>query len=633
MWSRSLTRCPCLIALEQVGGCFCPLSSGAAIRYPATRQPSALAELMREWRPTVLAGVPQLLSGVMGGIEREAAARGRTEMLESMRRAADRLPRVARRLLFRPVTSRLGAALEFVITGGAAVDPLLQHKWEQMGIDVLEGYGATECAPVITSNPLGHGRPGSVGRVLPRQELRIAEDGEVLTRGRNVFAGYWQNDAATSAVVQDGWYHTGDLGVLDADGFLWLKGRKKDLIVLSDGQNVYPDDVETVLKRQVGVADAVVLGLQRDGLIRVHAAIIESVPGAAAEAVRSANAVLDARQQVMGFTVWPDADFPRTHTLKIRRPLVLEYLQHQVLAPSAPAASDHGVDPLLHTIAGLYRGDNDISEDSTLGDDLGFDSLARVELLSAIEDDLGVYIDDTEVGAETTVSELRRLVAQREPRPKVRRFPEWSRSFPVRWIREAAQRVLVFPALCRFYHVEVVGAEHALLDRPVLVVSNHILHLDAAIIVASVPPRLRRHLAIAAAADDIFGVPWRGYGAALLGNAFPFSNDGSGVRDSLEYLARTLDDGWSVLIFPEGMLTLYGPMQPFKSGVGLVAVEARVPVLPLRIDVMRPGFGDRLRLPFQRGHVRVTFGEPLRFGPDTPYATAVDRLEDAVRGA
>jgi long-chain acyl-CoA synthetase len=635
--ARMLSILPLSHMFEQVGGLLCPIQMGATIRYAASRQPSVLASTMREWRPTAMAGVPQLLSAIVAGIEREAASSGRTEMLERLRAVAARLPRFGRRLLFRPVLARMGGALEFVVTGGAAVAPELQRKWEAMGVDVLEGYGATECSPVITANALDAGRVGSVGKALPGQEVHLAPDGEVLTRGENVFHGYWRNEAATAAVLDGEWYHTGDLGQWDDDGYLFLKGRKKDLIVLSDGQNVYPEDVEAALRGQPGVTDVVVLGVPRNDVVRIHAVIIEAVPFAARDAVRAANAVLDGRQQILDLTVWPEPDFPRTHTLKVRRPLVLAQIEAQVAPPtpsnSAPAL-DSG-DALLRMIVQARGEDIAITESDTLGDDLGLDSLARVELLSVIEEDLGVYIDDTLVGPHTTVGELRALVQQREPRPRAQRLPEWSRHWPATLIRRFALARLIAPALRRLYRIEVVGADKIGAPAgPQLIISNHILHLDVALLMCAFPPPLRERVAIAAAANEIFGHRVRGPAAALLGNAFPFSKDGSGVRDSLEYLAKTLEQSWSVLIFPEGMLTVLGPMQPFKSGTGLIAVEAGIPVLPVRIDVLREGSVDRRRwLPPRRGEVRIVFGEPLQLSQGMPYAEATARLEQAVRGA
>ncbi|PFG74479.1 AMP-binding protein [Tepidiforma thermophila] len=629
--TRMLSLLPLSHMFEQTAGCFAPIAAGAAVCYPASRQPASLSRVMQEGKPTVIIGVPQVLSLLMAGIEREAAAHGRLGLLRMMRRISQPLPARGRRLVFHPVLSRFGGALDFVASGGAPLDPEVQLKWEAMGIAVVEGYGTTECAPIVTINPREDRRVGSVGRPLPGQQVRIADDGEVLTRGENVFIGYWQAPEATAAAFDGDWYRTGDLGYLQ-DGYLYLKGRKKDLIVLADGQNVYPEDIEAVLRRQPGVTDAVVLGLAVDGQVRLHAVIAEAAPGSAAEAVRRANQQLDARQQILGWSTWPEPDFPRTHTLKVRRPLVEAYLREHQPPPAPP--QQEVADPLLRIIAALRRTDAPLDDATNLGADLGLDSLARVELLSAVEDELGVYVDDADVGPQTTIGELRRMVAKGERKVRIRKFPTWPRWRTVQWLRHALLSFFVFPLLRIGYSVEVRGRERfATVQQPCLIIANHNMHLDQAMLLRSMPPGFRRRVAIAAAASDIFGNRLRGFFASLLGNAFPFAKEGSGVRESLEYVAKMLGEGWNVLIFPEGKLTVIGPMQPFKSGTGLLAVETGVPVLPMRIDVLRPGFYEGKWLPHPRARVRVSIGEPIRFEPGTSYQEATRRLEEAVRNA
>lgn len=630
--TRMLSLLPLSHMFEQIGGCFAALHVGASVCYPSSRQPAALSRTMQEWKPTFFMGVPQALSLFMTAIEREAANQGRLGLLNRLRRVAQPLPAAARKRLFGTVLKRFGGKLDFIASGGAAIDPEVQLKWEAMGIAVVEGYGTTECAPIVSINPRDDRRVGSVGKPLPGQQLRIAEDGEVLVKGPNVFKGYWRNDDATAAAFEDGWYRTGDLGYLE-DGYLYLKGRKKDLIVLSDGQNVYPEDIESVLRHQAGVEDAVVLGIAEGPDIRLHAVITESEPNSAATAVRLANEKLDARQQILGWSVWPDEDFPRTHTLKVKRPLVEAYVREHRREPSA-SPQQLTDDPLLQLIAAVTRTDSPITEAANLGADLGLDSLSRVELLSGIEDELGVYVDDTEVGPHTTIAELRAMVERGERKVRVRHFPSWPRRRPVRLLRRGLMTGLVFPLLRLGYRVEVRGRERFReLKEPCLIISNHNMHLDQAMLLRSMPHGFRQKVTIAAAASDIFGSRWRGFGASLLGNAFPFAKEGSGVRESLEYVAKTLDEGWNVLIFPEGKLTVIGPMQEFKSGTGLLAVETGAPVLPMRIDVIRPGFYEGKWLPHPRARVRVNIGEPIRFSPGTDYAEATRKLEEAVRTA
>jgi len=204
----------------------------------------------------------------------------------------------------------------------------------------------------------------------------------------------------------------------------------------------------------------------------------------------------------------------------------------------------------------------------------------------------------------------------------------------VRRFRTAAQSTFLLPLISLGYSLEVRGREHLDgLQTPCLVVSNHNMHLDWSMVFRALPRRLRTRTTVAASAADIFAKRWRAFLAALMGNAFPFDKQGSGVRESLEQTRHLLEDGWNVLIFPEGKLTAGGPMQPFKSGIGWVAVRAGVPVLPLRIDILKPGIYEGARWPHWRGRVRVTIGKPVEIASRATYDDAVAQLEQAIREA
>lgn len=213
-------------------------------------------------------------------------------------------------------------------------------------------------------------------------------------------------------------------------------------------------------------------------------------------------------------------------------------------------------------------------------------------------------------------------------------IPSWPRRQPIPRIRQLLLRFFVFAVLRLGYSVSVVGRRHAM-DVPgsCLIVANHNLHLDQSAVLYSLPSEFRKRVAIAASANDIYGNRFRGFFASLLGNAFPFNTKGSGVRESLEIVGQMLDDGYHVLIFPEGKLTLFGPMQPFKSGTGFLATEIGVPVLPVRIDVVRKGPYEGRWLPIPRGKLRVHIGEPLVLERRDGYAEATRRVEAAVRDA
>ena len=399
---------------------------------------------------------------------------------------------------------------------------------------------------------------------------------------------------------------------------------------------MYPEDIENLLSHQQGVKGGVVVGLPKEsGSVEVHAALLLETPSQdlASSVVREVNSQLASHQQIQRFTVWPDEDFPRTHTLKVRKPLVIERLQAigrgEAQQPIA-AVETIAVTPLQRLIAEVAGVPPPIvTAEKTLGLDLGLDSLGRVEVLSGIEQELGVYLDETSVGPETTVAELERLLQGSQVQPQLT-LPKWPRRSWARALRVVLQNGFVFPALRLLYDVRVRGRENlAALEMPILFAANHSMLLDNAAIVWAIPPAWRRRLAVAAAADDVFGDKFKAFYSSLLGNAFAFSRQGA-VRTSLEHLGQLMDDGWNVLIYPEGQLTSFGEIQPFLGGTGLIAVDSAAAIVPIRLKPLKRGWFDGRR-GLVRGRAEVVFGKPLTFAPGTPYSEATQRLEAAVR--
>ncbi|MFL5658843.1 MAG: AMP-dependent synthetase/ligase [Ktedonobacteraceae bacterium] len=304
------------------------LHSGASIVYARSLVPEKLLRLFEEQHATCMVLVPQALQLFLNGIEREVRRQKKEKQFEQLLSIAVRLPFNWRRLLFGSVHKRFGGRFRFFVSGGAYLPPKLAARWENMGFRVMQGYGATECSPVISVTPYKEHLLDSVGKPLPDVDVRIAADEEIVVHGPNVARGYWKNPEATAAVFKDGWYYTGDLGYLDAKGNLYLKGRKKNLIVLANGLNVYPEDIENVLQTHPLVKEAVVVGLMEEGQEpEVHAVLLMDDPSQARAVIQQVNKQLASHQQIRGFTVWPETDFPRTYTMKVKRPEVLNRLQ------------------------------------------------------------------------------------------------------------------------------------------------------------------------------------------------------------------------------------------------------------------------------------------------------------------
>jgi long-chain acyl-CoA synthetase len=303
------------------------LSTGATIIYARSLAPDTLLKLLATQSTTVMVLVPQALQLFLNGIEREVRRQGKERAFEFLYTIAIRLPFGLRRYLFGQVHKRFSSTFRLFVSGGAYLPPSLARRWEGLGFRVLQGYGATECAPVISATKMNDHNYESVGNPLPGISVRIAEDQEILVQGPNVALGYWKNPEATAIAFREGWYYTGDLGYLDEEKRLYIKGRKKNLIVLANGLNVYPEDVENALLSSGDVRDAVVIGLnEREKGPEVHAILLLDDATKTKEIVQQANKRLASHQQIRGFTIWPEKDFPRTHTLKVKRQEVMEML-------------------------------------------------------------------------------------------------------------------------------------------------------------------------------------------------------------------------------------------------------------------------------------------------------------------
>src|SRR3989475_7130260 len=502
---RLLSFLPLSHMFEQLAGFFTVLLSGASVIYPTSRQPAVVRRTFKERKVSMVLITPAVVKSLMLAIERSAEAQGRSDLFEKLRGVGRRLPMALRRVVFFSVPRQFGGRFRYIVSGGAALDPALGQSWRELGIDVLQGYGTTECSPALTFNRVDLNRLGSVGTPIPGVEVKVAADGEVIARGPNVFKGYWENEEATRAVLdRDGWYHTGDLGEFDKDGFLWLRGRKKEMIVLADGTNVYPEDIENALAADPRIealatplrpAVATIVGLQRPGEdMQVHGVFLVKDEAQVAAIVRDANTKLSGSQQIRGWTIWPEDEFPTTPTQKVKKRLVIEELLNMGRVDQAKAATpDRTVTRALTEVETLIAQAANVPPaavhpDATLSADLGLDSLGRVDLLGAIEEELGAYIDDAAGEPNATVAELEAMVAAARDIKRDTGIYGWPLSPLVRSFGLLLQQTLIYPLVHVFYKVKVTGKEKLLgLRGPVMFAPNHCLHWDNGIILMAIP--------------------------------------------------------------------------------------------------------------------------------------------------
>ena len=641
---RFLSLLPLSHVFGQFLGIFLPQLMAGTVIFQDSLKPADLIRTIRQERVSVLVAVPRMLQSLQEAILRNLEPEGKLKSFHRSFAGSEHKHFLRRWWIFRHVRRQFGWKFWALISGGATLDRNTEQFWGRLGYAVVQGYGLTETTSLISVNhPFRLGK-GSIGKVLAGREVRLAPDGEILVRGGGVAQQYW-SQGGTRAVSDDGWYATGDIGELDAANNLYFKGRKKEVIVTSAGMNVYPADLEAVLRSQPEVKDCVVIALPRGGNAEPCAVVI---PRASAEpiqgAVDRANQGLAEYQRIRYWVAWPEQDFPRTATQKPKiaqiQQLAIGMMSH---ATAGRSVSGGAVAEFIARLTG--RAPGTLSGEARLDADLGLSSLDRVELLGAIEDRFQTDLSEASFVAANTIADLERLIHGSVGQRARYDYPRWALGWPVTWIRILSNYTLLLPSVFLLGWPRIVGRENLGGVRgPVLVICNHIGDIDVGFVLTALPARFRNRLATATGGEALQAlrtpsatrfilariydrVRWA-LGVALL-NLFPLPRE-AGFRHSFAYAAECVDRGYSVLIFPEGRHTSDGLLLPFRAGIGLLVNDLGIPVVPLRIDGLftLKQAGKKFAPPHA---IRITIGKPVQFPPDSDPVQIARTLQNQVQ--
>ena len=520
----------------------------------------------------------------------------------------------------------------------------------------------TETASLISVNHPFKKRSGSIGRVMPGQEMKLAKNGEILVRGENVSPGYWGSQTpgspagqpgwggtvreavnagaeATRGLSDDGWFRTGDVGELDEEGNLYFKGRQKEVIVTSAGVNIYPEDIELVLDRQSETKASAVIEIEGvHGPEPLAVLILRDNHADAESVIIRANQSLAQHQQLRRWFVWAGEDFPRTPTQKVRKGMIGEVVRAALAGEAPPRGSVAFAAGHSNTVVEIV---SRISKDvpakldpsAKLGTDLKLDSLGRVELLSALEDHYQVEIDEAAFTDATTLSEVERIVrAGKHEYTTAFPYPRWQQRWPISWLRLALLYTIVLPAIRILGWPRITGKEHLRNVRgPLVFVCNHVTMVDHALVLFALPTRFKKKLVIAQDGELLreWLHPPKGTGpitrllyllqyfsVVLFFNVFSMPQK-SGFRRSFGFAGEMFDRGYSLLVFPEGQRTKHGAMNPFRSGTGLLISQLDARVVPIRIDGLWELKVANRHFAWP-GEVSVIIGEPVSYAADEP---------------
>ena len=638
---RFLNLLPLSHVFGQFLGIFLPQLLAATVIFQDTLNPTEVLHVIKNQRVSVMVAVPRMLESLKDKMLRDLEAAGRLTQFQRQFEAAKDQNFAWRWWRFRRIHNQFGWKFWAFISGGAALDAETEEFWRRLSFVVIQGYGLTETTSLISLNhPFRTGKR-SIGKVLEGREIKLDENAEILVRGANVATGYWQGKQLTPVLTEEGWFRTGDLGELDAEGNLYFKGRKKNVIVTPEGMNVYPEDLESALRRQPEIRDCVVVGLEQGGNAEPCAVLILRDSSDPEPVVRRANQQLADYQHIRRWFVWPEQDFPRTPTQKPKTAAIQQAVQQRCASGDGSRAVAPGaLGELIARITGRNLGP--LASDAKLDGDLNLSSMDRVELMSALEDRYQVDLNDAKFTNVSTVGDLQRLL--REPQQSVQsgyRYPRWAQRWPLTWIRSFIYYLLTWPATMIMGHPKIVGRENLRgIEGPVLISCNHVTYIDVGFALIALPPRLRHKLAVGMWGELLWEM-WRPpqnwnpflrlsykvgyYLVVALFNVFPLPQE-SGVRESFAYAGESVDRGYSVLVYPEGVRTPDGKPSPFRSGLGMLASRLDISVLPMRIDGLweMKMAGHKIARP---GQLQVVIGKPMRFPPDTPAEEITNQVE------
>ena len=644
---RFLNLLPLSHVFGQFLGMFLPPLLGGTVIFQPELKPSEVMHTIQRERVSVLVSVPRVLQSLKQKVERDLEDRKQIESFRRRFAGAREKHFLHRWWIFRRIRRQFGWKFLAFISGGAALDSETEEFWGRLSYAVIQGYGLTETTSLVSVNhPFRLGK-GSIGKVLPGREVKLAPDGEILVRGGGVASGYWDPAGAHSVSNPDGWYRTGDIGALDEAGNLYFKGRKKDVIVTPGGTNVYPDDLEAALRRQPQVKDCVVVGIERAGNAQPCAVLILRDQADPEKVVQRANESLADYQRMALWVEWPEEEFPRTSTQKPKRAVIAETVERMLSNHGDETAGSGDVSsPLRNLIAQVSgRAAPALRPEANLDSDLGLSSLDRVELMSALEDRYQVDLSEARFSAVRTLGDLENMLRGDAAPTAGYHYPAWTLRWPVTWVRWLTHYLLLRPAVFLLGWPRIIGRENLRdVAAPLLVIANHIGDVDPGFILTALPGRFRHHLAIGTGGEALEALrspdPARGFfaswfdrlqwflGVSLL-NLFPLPRE-AGFRRSFAYAGEAVDRGYSVLVFPEGRHTTTGEMNPFRSGIGLLAQNLAIPVLPMRIDGLYEikQAGKKFAAPHK---ISVHIGKPIRFEPGAAPEQIAGRLWDAVK--
>jgi long-chain acyl-CoA synthetase len=685
---------PLFHALAQMANLLLPFAAGARIVYLEEMNTAELLRALAERDITLFCCVPQFFylihERIMQQVQsRSWAARTAFRMLLSVSAAGRKLRLNLGKMFFPRVHRMLGPRMRFLITGGSAFDPKIGRDLEKLGFNVLQAYGLTETSGGAFITPPEANVMGSVGRPLRGVSVKIVDPqpaegvpypvGEIAISGGIIMKGYYNRPDATADTLRDGWLLSGDLGYLDSRGNLFITGRKKEIIVLSSGKNIYPEEIEAQYLRSPFIKEVCVMGVAaRAGeplSERLHAVIVPDFDVLRQRKIVNAGEVirfdvenlsveLPNTKRILSFDLWRDP-LPRTTTRKLKRFEILRRVQagegasaeaagtiaDEPTAEEALWLSDAAVQKAMAVVRRSSKAQKPVLPSSNLELDLGFDSMERVELVVALEGELGVEVDEKVISQVYTVRELVDTIlhargaasagATRAPLPgwdavlaappddpRVLSALSGSLLPTFAWF-VFGKFVSLFTRV--FFRLRVSGKEKLPAKGPFILSPNHQSFIDGPVVASQIPWRLFKDM-FYVGTSEIFGQGILHY----LGRTFrlvPVDPD-SNLVNAMRAAAYGLKKGYNLVLYPEGERSIDGTPKKFKKGAAILSTHLQVPIYPVALEGFYEAWPRGRRLP-RLSKLHIRFGDPIQppageSGSEETYGQVTEKLRDRV---
>ncbi|MEO7134555.1 MAG: AMP-binding protein [Vicinamibacterales bacterium] len=671
---------PLFHSLAQLANLLLPFAAGASVVFLETLNSTDLVKALSERRITIFVCVPQFFylihQRVMQQVHQSNVV---TRMIFRLLLAANfRLRRMGvnlGRAFFGKVHDVMGRDMRLFVTGGSKFDPLIGRDLYALGLTILQAYGLTETSAAATINTADEAHIDTVGRALPGMEIRIV-DSEIVVRGPNVMQGYHNRPDATAEVMKDGWFYTGDLGRMDEQGRITITGRKKEMIVLASGKNIYPEEIEAHYRQSSFVKEICVMGLAEAGRPsseRLFGVVVPNMELLREKKIVNAGdiirfemeglaASLPAHKRVLGYDIWFEP-LPRTTTQKIKRHEVERLLRERqrTASPGQAIAIDH-VDSawmeephpasVISVLRSRLREGARFFPDANLELDLGLDSMERVELLTDLEQRFQTKVPQKVASEIFTVRQLVMALTDTASLHDTESPPDTNQSWStiLRDVPPDSDPVLggllerkpiagpvlyllgrlLRPLLAR---VQLSGVENLPPSGPYIISPNHQSYLDPFLMCYGLPFRVFKNLFFVGAVE-YFETPLTRW-FARLANLVPVDPD-SNLIPAMQAGAFGLMHGKILVLFPEGERSIDGTVKKFKKGAPIMAQHLGVPIVPVAIkgvyELWPRGRGINWSVvwPWSGHRIKIVIGKPMSFAANADYNDSAAQLRERV---